>query len=247
MRHLDKLLTVDCGNSTIDMRRPADGARLQFPPDALQGEAFVEFVRPVTPGFVMLASVVAATTAMVVQRFTGLGSRCLVAGVDVPCPLPLRYDTPATLGSDRWLGALAAHRRFGRAVVVDCGTATTVNVVAADGTFCGGCIAPGLRAMVAGMAAATPALPPVRIDAATEVPARTSQRAVDTGVLLGYCGLVERLVAEHLRVAGGPATVVVTGGNAARLLSRSRLRPQHVPELVHEGLLQLAIAAPWNC
>ncbi|MBL8732403.1 MAG: type III pantothenate kinase [Planctomycetes bacterium] len=247
MPQLDKLLTVDCGNSTIDLRRPVDGARLAIASTALTEAGFVEFVQPVTPGLVLLASVVAPTTALLQQRFAALGSRCLVAGIDVPCPLPLHYDTPATLGCDRWLGALAAHRRFGRAIVVDCGSATTVNVVAADGTFRGGSIAPGLRAMVAGMAAVTPALPAARLDATPEVPARSSQSAVDAGVLLGYCGLVERLVAEHLRVAGGPATVVVTGGNAARLLSQTRLRPQHVPELVHEGLLHLAVTAPWNC
>jgi pantothenate kinase type III len=65
----------------------------------------------------------------------------LQAGIDLPCPLPLAYETPHTLGADRWVTALAAHRRHGRAVVVDCGSATTVNLVEADGTFHGGAIA----------------------------------------------------------------------------------------------------------
>ncbi|MFY9343871.1 MAG: hypothetical protein WAT39_15380, partial [Planctomycetota bacterium] len=84
--------------------------------------------------------------------------------------------------------------------------------------------------------AATPALP-----------ARSTQAAVDAGILLGYCGLVERLVADSVRVASGPAVVVVTGGNAPILLRHSRLAARHEPDLVHDGLALLAMGATWSC
>ena len=169
------------------------------------------------------------------------------AGQDLPCPLPLAYDTPATLGADRWLGALAAHRRFGRAIVVDCGTATTVNLVDADGTFRGGPIGPGLRALAAGMAALTPALPAPDLDGAPAMPSRSSASAVTTGVVLGYCGLVERLVADAIAVSRGSVQVLVTGGNAERLLRHSRLQMRHEPDPVHQGLVWLTAEGPCSC
>jgi type III pantothenate kinase len=195
----------------------------------------------------LVVSVVPAALAVVRSVLHELEITFRVAGIDVPCPLPLDYDTPQTLGADRWVGALAAHRRYGRAVVVDCGSATTVNLVDSDGTFRGGAIAPGLRALVAGMASVTPALPPADLDSSPSLPPRSTQAAVDTGVLLGWCGLVERLVASGMSASGGPVSVVVTGGNAPRLLDHTRLRPIHEPDLVHHGLELLAASVPWNC
>ena len=231
------LLTVARGNSTLDCFRHEDGARVRLDaaqPDRARLAAFLReraLVRCVACSVVPngLQVVAALLPAVPLQQ----------AGIDLPCPLPLAYETPHTLGADRWVTALAAHRRHGRAVVVDCGSATTVNLVEADGTFHGGAIAPGLRAFTAGLAAATPALPVPRLDSTPSVPSRSSQDAVDTGVLLGYCGLVERLAAAR-SVSAGPAHVVVTGGNSERLRRFTRLRADYEPDLVHEGLRLLA-------
>jgi type III pantothenate kinase len=204
------------------------------------------FVQRTQARAAMLVSVVPEALQWVRVELAATVPSMRIAGHDAPCPLHLDYDTPHTLGADRWVGALAAHRRFGRAVVVDCGSATTVNLVDADGTFRGGPIAPGLRAFVAGMVATTPALPPAGLDAVPAMPPRSTQAAVDCGVLLGYCGLVEKLVAAALRASSGPAQVVVTGGNADRLLSHSVLLAQHEPDLVHQGLGFLAETVAWN-
>lgn len=241
------LLTVDCGNSTVDCMRHADGARRSLPAAALDGADLRAFATGV-PGIrrVAIVSVVPAIVPGLLATLRATGLVVRVAGAELPCPLPIAYETPETLGADRWVGALAAHRAHGRAVVVDCGTATTVNLVDADGTFRGGAIAPGLRAFSAGLAAVTPALPPPDLDAAPAMPPRSTQAAVDTGVLLGWCGLVERLVAGALRTAGGPSRVVVTGGNAPRLLRHTRLVAVHEPDLVHRGLMLLAEGARWS-
>ena len=241
------LLTVDCGNSTIDCQRSSDGARLYLATGApIDMAKLRQFVEGGQVRRCALVSVVAVASQSVVGMLRGLGIDVRRAGVELPCPLPLDYETPHTLGADRWVGALAAHRQFGRSIVVDCGSATTVNLVDSDGTFRGGAIAPGLRALLAGLAATTPALPVPDLDAEPVVPPRATQAAVDAGVLLGYCGLVERLVADTIRALRGPATVVVTGGNAARLLRGSRLRVQHVPDLVHRGLQFLAECGSWS-
>jgi type III pantothenate kinase len=233
------LLTADCGNSTIDCVRHADGARVRVEP----GEAaapLAAFVRGAAVSRCVAVSVAPRALASLRAVLAEIGVPVELAGEQLRCPLPLDYDTPHTLGADRWVGALAAWRLHGRAIVVDCGSATTVNLVDADGTFRGGAIAPGLRALAAGMAAMTPALPPPALDAVVTMPPRSTQSAVDTGVVLGWCGLVERLVAAALAASRGPATVVVTGGNAERLARHTRLRARLVPDLVHQGLRLLA-------
>lgn len=233
-----RLVTIDGGNSTLDCLRHDDGSRLVLDAAAPDAAALGAFLGPDDVAYV--CAVTARGLEVVTAQLARRGVPLRLAGRDVPCPLRLDYTTPATLGVDRWVGALAAHERHGRAVVVDCGTATTVNLVEADGTFRGGAVAPGLRAFVAGMAEVTPALPVPDLDARPILPPRSSQDAVDTGVVLGWCGLVERLVAGMLAAAAGPARVVATGGNAMRLLRHARLRAEHVPDLVHRGLAVLA-------
>ncbi len=247
MREPCRLLTIDRGNSTLDCLRHDDSARLRLDGVAPDLEALDGLVAFAPPRHCVASTVVRNGLAAVVKVLTARGIEIHVAGIDVPCPLALDYETPETLGSDRWLGALAAHRRHGRAVVVDCGSATTVNLVELDGTFRGGPIAPGLRAFAAGMAAVTPALPSPSIDALVEMPPRSSRAAVDAGVLVGYAGLVERLVVSMAATARGPVNVVLTGGNAAVLLRHSRLVVSHESDLVHEGLRLVAEEHGWNC
>ena len=141
------LVTVDCGNSTIDCLRHDDGARARLPHEAaVELCGILAGARRIVAVSVVPASL--AALRMVAER-CGVPVAC--AGIELPCPLRLDYATPATLGADRWVGCLAAHREAGRAIVVDCGTATTVNLVEEDGTFRGGPIAPGLRAFELGM------------------------------------------------------------------------------------------------
>jgi pantothenate kinase type III len=237
---LPGLLTIDCGNSTVDCFWHPDGSRRRFANHEDFGGPLAAFVRSLPVARCVGASVVTASAEVVAATLAACQVSLAWAGRQLPCPLRLDYEVPAALGVDRWLGALAAHRRFGRAIVVDCGTATTVNLVDADGTFRGGAIGPGLRALQAGMAAVTPALPIADLDAELVMPARSSHAAVHCGVTLGYCGLVERLVAAAVAEAGGSVQLVVTGGNAPRLLRHTRLRPLHEPALVHHGLRLLA-------
>lgn len=236
------LLTIDCGNSTVDCLWHPDGSRRRFANDGDLARSLAAFVQSIPVVRCVGVRGVEASAMVVAATLATSATPLAWAGRDLPCPLRLDYDVPGSLGPDRWLGALAAHRQFGRAIVVDCGTATTVNLVAADGTFRGGAIGPGLRAMQAGMAAVTPTLPSVDLDADPAMPARSSSAAVNCGVLLGYCGLVERLVAAAVACAGGSVQLVVTGGNAPRLLRHTRLRPHHEPVLVHLGLRLLAEA-----
>lgn len=246
-----RLLTIDCGNSTIRCRRDDGGIWTTASTSPDFGD-FAEFVAPAAAGKpdvrAVAVSVVDSALGAIRAELEHLTVPLAVADADLPCPLPLAYDTVATLGADRWLGAFAAFEQIADrshpVVTVDCGTATTVNVVDGEGTFHGGAIAPGLAAFVAGLASKAPALPPADLDAAPVVPAKSTQGSVDAGVLLGWAGLVERLVAAAQESLATDAVVVLTGGNAQRLLRLSGTAQssgwQHVPELLHDGLAALA-------
>jgi type III pantothenate kinase len=248
------LLTIDCGNSTVDCFDHGLGQRLRIEHGLQSGRAasadgwepeLLAWLAAMRPSRAVMVAVVPQLQSACGRILDRHGLPWRAAGVGLPCPLRLDYATPATLGADRWVGALAAHAEFSRAIVVDCGSATTINLVEADGVFRGGPIAPGVAALRAGMAHATPRLPPAALDAIPCWPPDSSQAAVDVGVLVGYCGLVERLVAEMLRVARGPADVVLTGGQSALLAQHGRLRAHLRPQLIHDGLRLLAEA--WPC
>lgn len=241
------LLTIDCGNSTIDCLRHVDGVRLRLSVNGLEKASLAAFLAASVPARILGVSVSARALGVLESALAPTGGRLELAGRELCCPLAIDYEDPGSLGADRWVGALAAYRRRGASVVVDCGSATTVNWIDASGIFRGGAIAPGLRAFVAGLAAVTPGLPSPNLDAVGHLPARSSQAAVDAGVLIGYCGMVERLVAEALRKAGGSTGVLLTGGNAPRLLLHTRLRVMHVPSLVHDGLVVLAQGSSCGC
>lgn len=232
------LLTVDRGNTTLDCMLHGDTVRRQRLEPA--GESLAAWLGGARPHAAIGLTVVAGGLDAVRRELAALGVDLRIVGADLACPLPLDYETPQTLGADRWVGALAAFRRYGAAVVVDCGTATTVNGIDASGTFRGGPIAPSVAAMVAGMVQLTPALPMARRDAVPAMPPRNSTAAVDSGVILGWCGAIERLVHDMILALGGDPAVVVTGGNAELLLRWGRLDCTHAPDLVHQGLAALA-------
>lgn len=232
------LLTIDCGNSTIRAVRHPDGARVTTTTSAPRLDTLTALW---LPGLrVVAVSVVAEAARALCEAFAALGARVEMVGQDLSCPMRLDYATTATLGADRWLGALAAHRRFGAAITVDCGSATTVNLVTAEGVFRGGAIAPGLEALALGLAQKAPALPRADLDAWPILPASSSQRSVDAGVVLGYLGLIERLVAELRAVTFDGPTIVLTGGNATRVIGRVGFDAVHAPDLLHEGMVALA-------
>lgn len=244
MEPTDGLLTIDCGNSTIDCLWHVEGSRQRFPSSLADIDDVVAWSRSRTPRACVVASVVVSLGDSLVAALRAAGLPTLRVGSDLPCPLRLAYADPASLGVDRWLAAVGAQATYGAAVVIDCGTATTVNLVSADGLFVGGCIGPGLRAIEVGMRSTTPALPTSRLDHSVVFPATDTQAAVDAGVLIGYAGMVERFAAHGVRVLGTSCTVVLTGGNAARVVPHTRLRARCEPDLVHQGMRRLIEGPP---
>jgi type III pantothenate kinase len=132
-------------------------------------------------------------------------------------PIPIRVQEPDGVGDDRLVNALAASRLYGKpAIVVDMGTATTFDAIAADGAFIGGAIAPGAGLGLEALAERTAQLPRVPLVMPAQAIGRDTVSAMQSGALIGYLGLVRELVraiSAELALDGGEAPkVVLTGG-----------------------------------
>ena len=166
-------------------------------------------------------------------EFAHSGERC--------CGLRNGYRDPARLGIDRWLAMIAAyHRVQGPVVVVDCGTAVTVDLVDADGRFRGGAILPGLRLARTALRHGTAGLGGGYEEAELTAAATSTGAGIVSGTRLGLAGAIERLAAEQAALVGGKVAVVLTGGDADGVLPLLRpisgAMPACITGLVLEGL-----------
>ncbi len=150
------------------------------------------------------------------------------------------YAQPQTLGADRWAALIAVRGLTNAsACIVDCGTAVTVDALAANGEFRGGAIFPGLQLLRASLLQGTGGIrsSPGQADSAL---ACSTPDAVAGGTLQGLIGAVTRLLEEQMRVLGLGTQVFITGGDAPLLLPHLKHPAKHVPDLVLRGLARIA-------
>ena len=169
------------------------------------------------------------------------GSQPLVVGEpSVDLGMELLVDNPNEVGADRTVNAVAAHSAYGGPlVVIDFGTATTFDVVDADGGYRGGVIAPGVNLSVEALHRAAAKLPLIAVRRPQTVVGRNTVAAMQSGVFWGYVGLIEGVIARIEEEFGAPMTVIATGG-LAPLFSTATRRISHVDrDLTLRGLLEV--------
>lgn len=157
--------------------------------------------------------------------------------------LRVRYRNPHEVGPDRIAGAIAAAQRrpANNIIVVDCGTATTFDVVTAEGDYLGGAILPGIGISVEALAGKTARLPSVEIMRPAAALGRSTVESIQAGIYHGHVGAIRHLVSELSREAfGGTRPYVVGTGGFARMLLAENLFDEVVPELVLLGLRRAA-------
>jgi len=144
------------------------------------------------------------------------GTRPLVVGrSDCALPVNPRVDEGTIVGPDRLVNAAGAFDLHGGdLVVVDFGTATTFDVVAADGAYVGGVIAPGVNLSLEALHMAAAALPHVDITKPQRVVGTNTVACMQSGVFWGYVGLIKELVARIKAERDRPMKVIATGGLA---------------------------------
>ncbi len=180
---------------------------------AMEGHAWSEVER------IVLSSVVPALTVRyeeVAQRLTG--ERAMVIGPGIKTGMPIRYDNPHEVGADRIVNGVAAYAEHGGPViVVDFGTATTLDVIDAEGAYLGGAIAPGVETSAEALFSRAARIAKVDLEPPSRVIGTNTRASVQAGLLLGEAAMVDGLVRRAWEELGGPCLVVATGGLARRM------------------------------
>jgi type III pantothenate kinase len=134
--------------------------------------------------------------------------------------IKVAIDNPAEAGADRICNSVAARALYGQpAIVVDLGTATNFDVVSPEGDYIGGAIAPGIEVAAEAIFRRGARLFNVALKAPERAVGRNTVAALQSGIVLGYVGLIEGLIGRLQAELGGNARVIATGGLADRVAS----------------------------
>lgn len=188
------------------------------------------------------AIVIGSVVPRVEEAWASLASKHLTrpakflrSGADVG--LTVTYDPPHAVGADRIANALAALALVPPPlVVVDLGTATTLDCVDASGAYVGGAIMPGVLLGLQALNEKTAKLPSIALRAPLVAVGRNTVASIESGVVLGYAGAVETLVQKVKAELGEPTTVFSTGGHGEVFAGLCPSIERHLPELTLDGL-----------
>ncbi|GJL84869.1 MAG: type III pantothenate kinase [Micavibrio sp.] len=161
--------------------------------------------------------------------------------------LEVDLDRPEEIGADRLVNAVAVVCNYSApAIVVDFGTATTFDVIDADGHYKGGVIAPGVNLSVSALERAAAKLPKVDIKKPLQVIGKNTEEAIQSGIYWGYVGLIEGLITKITEEIGVKPFVLATGGLAPLFAPAIELIEKVDEELTLRGLLRIYQAQKQN-
>lgn len=250
------LLTIDIGNTNITLglydgdqlksswrvstvhERMPDEYGLQFvgllehtccSPDVLTGICMASVVPPLTMNI-----------AQACQKY--LGHAPLIVGAGVKTGVRILYENPRDVGTDRIVDAAAVQHLYGGpACVVDFGTGTTFDAISAEGDYLGGAIAPGIGIAAEALFSRAAKLPRVDLTRPPSVIGRNTPQAMQSGLLFGYVGLVEGMVARFRAELGPEMKVIATGG-----LAEVITRETDVIDIVNSWLTLEGLRLVWE-
>jgi type III pantothenate kinase len=187
---------------------------------------------------IAIASVVPPLTEMFVAACREyLGCNPLVVDSSVQTGIRSCYDDPRQVGSDRIVDVAAAFKLYGGpAVVIDFGTATTFDAITSEGDYLGGAIAPGIGIAAEALSQRAAKLPKVDLQRPPSVIGRNITQSLQSGLLLGYVGLVEGLIVRFCAELGSDTKVIATGGLAVIIAKETSLITNLAPWLTLDGL-----------
>ena len=166
------------------------------------------------------------------------GTEPMVVGPGLKTGMPIRYDNPHEVGADRIVNGVAAIAAFGGPVlIVDFGTATTIDVIDAEGAYLGGAIAPGVETSAEALFTKAARLSKVDLEDPGTVIGRNTRQSVQAGLLLGEAAMVDGLVRRTWRELGVETPVVATGGLAERMAPLCETISDVDTDLTLKGLL----------
>jgi type III pantothenate kinase len=161
----------------------------------------------------------------------------LVVEAGVKTGIRIDMDNPREVGPDRIVNAVAAHHLYGGPVIViDMGTATTMDVVAKGGKYIGGAIAPGIAIATEALFTRTAVLPRIDLSLPKKAIGRNTVAAMQSGIVFGYIGLIEGLITRIQAELDEKAKVVAVGGFATLMVRATDLIDEINPDLTLIGL-----------
>ncbi len=246
------LLTIDIGNTNIKMGVYQDKHLLQHwrivtERDKLADEYAVLIHNLLAMAGLSMDELYGCAISCVVpplnSEFRDLSQRYLnvdpvIVGADIETGLRYCIDTPhSQLGADRISNSIAAYRGYGGPVIaVAFGTATAFDVITADGDYIGGAIAPGIGISADALFRSAARLYQVELIRPPQVIARSTMHYIQSGLILGYTGLVEGLVLRMQEELGQTCRVIATGGLAEVIAQETTVITAVEPYLTLEGL-----------
>ena len=249
------LLAIDIGNTNIhvgvyDSGTLIDEFRMKTDIDRTSDEylsLFISLLSGKTQSEIsiercIIASVVPGLTSQL-ARMVGehFQTDPLIVGPGLKTGLEIRLPDPGSVGADRIVNSVAAREKFGSPVlVVDFGTATTIDFVNSDGAYEGGVIAPGITLSIDALVAHTARLPQIEMEWPTSVIGKSTVAAMQSGAVIGYAEMVNGLLRRISEEQGGEMNTVATGGLGAFFLKQCPLIRSYEPQLTLDGLRLIA-------
>lgn len=245
------LFCIDIGNTNITLGLYAGEAlvshwRLATDHDRMPDEFAMQLVALFTYAQLSAKDVDGIALASVVPPLTGkwvevcrtyLRCEPLVVDATTKTGIQILYDNPQAVGADRIVDAVAAYRLYGGPTcVVDFGTATTFDAITATGDYLGGAIVPGIGISADALFQRAAKLPKVDIARPPTAIGRNTVHAMQSGLLFGYVGLVEGMVARFRAELGPQMKVIGTGGLASIIAQETTVIEHIAPWLTLDGL-----------
>lgn len=240
------LLTVDIGNTLITAA-VFQGSRIAFARSISTGSVkdFMQLLKATKARYpklcdAVLCSVVPrASKKIFVALKRELYGKVFVCGQNFKIPIKNNYRNPKQVGQDRLACAFAAKTLYGLpAIVIDFGTALTIDVVSVKGAYEGGMIIPGIKLSLKALAEHTALLPQINFHLPQVFIGRTTEESIVSGMANGYAALIDGVVKKIKKQLGAGTHVVLTGGYG-KLMSKA-LKPsvdKSDPYLIFKGLM----------
>ena len=240
------LLAVDVGNTQTVLGLFRDGDLGGTRRVATEADRTGDELGVLLTGLIDLETVdgicLSSTVPSLVRAYEDFANRwvgvpILVAGPGVKTGIPIRYDDPREVGPDRIANAVAARERYGApCIVVDFGTSTNFDVVSPAGEYAGGVLAPGIEISMDALSARAARLFRIDFTAPPTVIGKTTEAALQSGLVYGFTGQVDEIVSRIRGELGAEARAVATGGLADLIAPHSRTIETVDPFLTLEGL-----------
>ena len=248
------IIAVDIGNSNIVIGGIQDDqilfeARLRTDATKTSDEYSIDLKMIFDIHQVRLESIEGSIIASVVPQVlnsikTALwkltGKNSLVVGPGVKTGLNIKLENPSQTGADLVVGCVAALREHKPPlIVVDMGTATTIEVVDATGAFIGGCICPGVKISLDALTQRTALLPGLQLDQPKHAIGRNTVECMRSGIMLGTACMIDGMIARLEEELGCKTTVIATGGIAQFIVPLCRREMRYEKNLILKGLAHI--------